>query len=47
MIALGQCEISRQMKRLGQYDFDIKEFYWYFRSGSNDIKQKLMKLRGY
>lgn len=47
MFTWGQLEIIRQMKRLGQFDFDVKEYFWLYRSGSNDIKNKIIKIRGY
>ena len=47
MIQFGQLEIMRQMKRLGASDYDIKEAYWHFRYNSNEIKEKLRKLRGF
>jgi hypothetical protein len=47
MIAFGQLEIMRQMKRLSSTDFDLKEYYWKYRSCSNDLKNELIKIRGY
>lgn len=47
MFAWGQLEINRQMKRLGRCDFDLKDYYWGYRDGSNDIKNKLKQIRGY
>jgi len=47
MIAFGQLEITKQMKKLSKADYDIKEFYWFYRSTSNEIKRKLLDLRGY
>ena len=47
MIAFGQLEIARQMKRLSADDLDIKEYYWHYRYGSNQLKKRLRELRGY
>ncbi len=47
MFAWGQIDIIRQMKKLGKFDFDLKEYYWGYRSDSHDIKDKLNKIRGY
>lgn len=47
MISWGQLEIRRQMKNLGRCDYDIKEYFWYYRERSNRIKDKLKEIRGY
>ena len=47
MIAFGQLEIMRQMKRLGQSDYDLKEYYWLYRSNSNRLKTEFNKIIGY
>lgn len=47
MISFGQIEITKQMKRLNETDFDIKEYYWHYRYNSNLIKDKLKDIRGY
>lgn len=47
MISFGQIEIQRQLKRLNEYDYDIKEHYGHYRSIGNQIKRKLSAMRGY
>ena len=45
MLHLGRLEISRQMKRLSKSDFDLKEYYWFYRCRSNELSRCFEKLK--